>query len=78
MANTTITHIGSSCFPRPVLAQAMLQMANMALEIETPCDLHFLIIALVRSSLKDVVGTTVRRMGSFFRGNACPPYDRSE
>jgi hypothetical protein len=34
-----------------------------------------LIIDLVRSSLKEVVGTTVWRTGSFFRGNACPPYD---
>jgi hypothetical protein len=37
----------------------MLQMANMALEIETALALHLLIIALVMSSLKEVVGTTV-------------------
>jgi hypothetical protein len=50
-------------------------MANMTLEIETPCALHFLSIPLVRSSLKDVVGTMVWRIGSFFRGKTCPPYD---
>ena len=56
----------------------MLQTANIALEMETPWDLHFLIIPLVRSSPKDVVGTTVWRTGSLFLGNDCPPYDQSD
>jgi hypothetical protein len=71
-----MTYIGSSCFSRGlILAQAMLQMANKALEIETALALHFLIMAFVMSSLKEVVGTTVWRIGSFFLGKACPPYD---
>jgi hypothetical protein len=73
---TQKTYIGSSCCSRGlILAQAMLQIANKALEIETALALHFLIMAFVMSSLKEVVGTTVWRIGSFFRGKACPPYD---
>ena len=71
-----IAYIGSCCFSRGlILAQAMLQIANIVLEMETPCALHALSIALVSFSSKEVVGTTVWRTGSLLRGKACPPYN---
>src|ERR1700761_3428284 len=69
-----MTYIGSCCFSRGlILTQAMLQMANITLEMETPCALHALSIVLVSFSSKEVVGTTVWRTGSLLRGKACPP-----
>lgn len=48
----------------------MLQMANSALAIDTPCDLHFLNIAFVTSLSKGTVGTTVCLTSTDLRGNA--------
>lgn len=64
---------GISLLPPLIRAQATLQMAKSAADMDTPLALHFLRIALVRSSGYEIVGTIVRRSGCLRRGNACPP-----
>ena len=65
--------VGSSLLPSPMRAHAILHSANNAAEMDTPLDLHFFRIALVRSSENESVGTTVRRSASLRRGKVCPP-----